>query len=214
MPSKKVPCIGGCGRESRVGRCKSCAKKQPVEQRFWKKVNKNGPTISYVGTPCWVWTGAKDDYGYGTFFYLAKTEKAHRASYMMHCGEIPNELWVLHKCDNPPCVNPNHLWLGTRIDNVQDMEKKGRADHPGGDRHGFRTKPESRPTGERNGAYTKPESRRTGIKNGRARLTDNQVIELRELRKQGATYKQLMERFNIGQTTVSHIVNYDNWKHL
>ena len=90
-------------------------------KNFWKKVDKNGPN------GCWLWTGAKTSVGgYGNFGVNYKLMKAHRVSWFIHFGEPINNLCVLHKCDNPPCVNPDHLWLGTMQDNMQDKVKKGR----------------------------------------------------------------------------------------
>lgn len=81
---------------------------------------------------CWVWTGGLARGGYGIFMLKSigigkkKFKRAHRYSWEIHFGEIPNQLLVLHKCDNPPCVNPDHLFLGTQTDNVRDLVQKGR----------------------------------------------------------------------------------------
>jgi HNH endonuclease/Sigma-70, region 4 len=76
---------------------------------------------------CWLWTGAKNRQGYGKVCYQGNTTTpAHRASYMIFKGEITNGLLVCHSCDVKACVNPDHLWLGTNSDNIQDMCKKGR----------------------------------------------------------------------------------------
>lgn len=88
------------------------------ETRFWEKVDKSGD--------CWWWTAATDTGGYGRFNDGDRLLGAHRYSYKLHHGEIPDGLYVLHTCDNKPCVNPKHLWLGTARDNSLDMVKKGR----------------------------------------------------------------------------------------
>jgi hypothetical protein len=88
--------------------------------RFEKKVIKSDGG-------CWEWIGAKKPTGYGNFYLYGKYHNAHRASYMLHIGDIPDGLLVLHKCDNPKCVSPHHLFLGTPKDNMDDMQKKGRA---------------------------------------------------------------------------------------
>jgi hypothetical protein len=83
-----------------------------------------------VKEDCWEWTGAHIPQGYGTINYKGKTVRAHRAVWMACFGEIPKDLFVLHDCDNPGCVNPDHLLLGTNRDNVQDMIMKGRRGRP------------------------------------------------------------------------------------
>lgn len=93
--------------------------KKPPEDRFWAKVR--------TGDKCWEWVGAIADTGYGIFTVSTKIHvSTHRFSYQLHYGTIPDGLWVLHRCDNRRCVRPDHLFLGTALDNVRDMDKKGR----------------------------------------------------------------------------------------
>jgi len=97
--------------------------------RFWSKVKVAG------SNECWLWQAGTNDQGYGTF-RLGNMNRAHRVSFEITNGPIPEGLDVLHTCDNPPCVNPHHLWLGTNLDNVIDRETKQRGNHPRGESHG------------------------------------------------------------------------------
>lgn len=92
-----------------------------LEERLLEKV-----VISKSG--CWLFTGFRDRQGYGEIRINnpRKMEKAHRTSYKLFIGNIPNGMCVLHKCDNPPCCNPKHLFLGTKTDNAKDRDRKGR----------------------------------------------------------------------------------------
>lgn len=91
-----------------------------LADRFWLKVDVREPDS------CWEWTAYRDKTGYGTFGIDGKKERAPRVAWALASGEIPDGLCVLHTCDNPPCCNPKHLFLGTRADNVQDAIRKGR----------------------------------------------------------------------------------------
>ena len=95
-------------------------------KRFWEKVNKDGPTMPHMDTPCWIWLGTYSSNGYSSVTVNGRGTTAYRLSWLIHSGEIPDNLFVLHKCDNPKCVNPTHLFLGTHGDNMRDMFAKGR----------------------------------------------------------------------------------------
>ena len=88
--------------------------------KFLARVDKSGD--------CWIWTGKISVHGYGIIVLPGKLEiGAHRVSYLIHRGDIPSGMFVCHRCDNPPCVNPDHLFVGSNLDNVADMTAKGRA---------------------------------------------------------------------------------------
>lgn len=90
---------------------------------FWKKIEKKS------SSDCWEWLGGCDTYGYGAANTRIKNYKAHRVAYGLTYGLIPDGMCVCHICDNPPCCNPNHLFLGTPKDNMMDRDKKHRGIH-------------------------------------------------------------------------------------
>ena len=114
--------------------CKKCANlsagkqrrsRQVISERFFKKVE-------FLTNLCWKWTGCRTKGGYGRTGFEGKTTGAHRLSWILHFGPIPDGLHVLHKCDNPSCIRPDHLFLGTFQDNMQDKVNKGRGSGPKG----------------------------------------------------------------------------------
>ena len=92
-----------------------------MEERFWQKVRK--------GPGCWEWTSARLPSGYGLISWRGTEHYAHRVSWMIHHGEVPAGMYVLHRCDNPPCVNPDHLYPGDAADNMRDCISRGRRNH-------------------------------------------------------------------------------------
>lgn len=139
-PNPSGLCMCGCGQLTPLARYtnykRGTFKGQPVRyinghhnqlamyptrhERFWLKVDRSDTN------GCWEWTGTKRGYGYGAFAYQGVTVVASRFSYELHYGPIPDGMLVLHRCDNPACVNPSHLFLGTNKDNTRDMIDKGR----------------------------------------------------------------------------------------
>lgn len=145
--------------------------------RFWSKVKTGGLD------QCWIWQGSKRGQ-YGGLMFRGKRDGAHRVSYLINCGEIPEGIDVLHRCDNPLCVNPAHLFLGTHADNMHDMKMKGRA---------------KAPRGERANA---------------GKLTAAEVLQIRELLKIGLTHREIAACFGVSQVAVTNIHTGATWKHL
>lgn len=142
---------------------------------------------------CWEWTAAKNEKGYGVVGVGGRTYKAHRWLYAITIGSIPESLCLLHSCDNPSCVNPAHLVLGTRADNNKDMCDKGR-----------------HATVE---DYTKEGCYPRGENHHAARLTANMVAQLREDRSVGMSYSKLSSKYGISSGHCHRIVNNKAWRH-
>ena len=109
-------------------------KRMPFRPYFWSLVDKSDG--------CWLWRGPQNGKGYGRIYHNKKRQVAHRIAYELTVGPIPDGLFACHKCDNPICVNPDHLFLGTQQDNMRDWTQKGK-NHPSavrGDRHWTRQK--------------------------------------------------------------------------
>lgn len=236
MPEKIVRHCGLCRKEfsvspSRVtrGRSRYCSKRCAYDSResgdesarFWSKVDKDGPVPAHAPEhgPCWVWTAARmESGGYGAFRVTtgkrqSKLVRAHRYSLEESGVVIEVGLQACHKCDNPACIRPAHLFLGTDADNSADKVRKGRQSR--GPSHVAAMLPHV-PRGDRHPHRIHPELRRRGEKNGGAKLTDERVIAMRVRYRAKPPISQsaLAKLNNVSQSLVHLIVNNLRWKHL
>ncbi len=174
-------------------------KKQLLNERFWSKVNKQGPTQPHMKTRCHEWTAALDYSGYGQFAVGSGTwDRAHRVVWKAAGRDILPSHGVLHKCDNRKCVRLSHLYSGTKKDNAQDRERRGRGNHATGARHGCATHP----------------GLRQGARNGRAKLDETSVVKLLQEFKQGKKKAGLARKYKLTKTTVGYIVSGKLWPHV
>lgn len=159
---------------------------------FWARVDR-------IASPsgCWLWTGRRNQNHYGILTEIGSGGKkrnlrAHRLSWELHNGPIPNGLLICHACDNPPCVRPEHLFLGTHADNSHDMAVKGRS-----------------------GSILHPEIIRHGDAHHNAKLTSAQVIEMRQRYASGGVFQyELAREYGVSQHLVSLIIRGKAWRHL
>ncbi len=167
------------------------AKRRGDAERFWTKVDKSGE--------CWLWTAGMNRQGYGKFWVDGRDMPAHRFSYQLAHGPIPDGKCVCHNCpggDNPACVNPAHLWLGTDAENTADRHNKGRDAR--GERHASRTKPERVARGERHPM---------------AKLTRQDAETIRRLYAAGGvSQRELARRFGMSPSQIGNITSGKHWR--
>lgn len=164
------------------------------EVRFWLGVrsSKDG---------CWEWQRCRTPQGYGQVAVDRVRWIAHRYSWHLHFGPIPRGLFVCHRCDNPPCVNPAHLFLGTHQDNMRDMAEKGRAARSKGRPHG--------PSGVRTNFHS-----HVGTKNPNGRLTEEAAKQIISRLATGELYTAIAADFPISHWAVAKIAQGRSWTHL
>ena len=175
--------------------------------KFWSMVQRSD------AKSCWLWSGKPSrTNGYGRIRCLYKTYRAHRVAYQLTYGEIPQTMWVLHRCDVPMCCNPSHLFLGTNADNSADRTLKGRSAR--GDRHGAATHPETRARGQRHGLSLHPERCARGERAGSAKLTGDMVRAILLLRRSGIGPVAIARQYGVHRKTISRICLRQMWKHI
>lgn len=149
--------------------------------KFWTKVNKT--------SSCWLWVGCKNKQGYGQFRVRPKAYLSHRFSWLIHNGAIPDKQYVCHSCDTPACINPDHLFLGSQTDNMQDMFLKGR--------HYSQRGTNNQPTGKAHHFYY------TGHKITRQ--------DAETIRKDSRTNVQIAKEFGVDPSLISKIKHNKIW---
>lgn len=183
MTRPAKPC-DDCGRLTstpKTLRCRPCHHEHLRAQAvvdFWDRLDRT--------SDCWVWTGDLDPNGYGRVRWQRKHIRAHRLAWAWTNGPIPAGLFVLHRCDNPPCVRPDHLFVGTNADNMRDMVAKGRF----GDRA------------------------LRGSTSPNAKLTEALVAELRARRAAGESLPSLARLTGVSAAAISNAVRGVTWAHV
>jgi hypothetical protein len=168
--------------------------------RFWRKVNKNGPTPQHrcaLG-PCWLWTGDHTRRSYGLFRLSGNTRwYAHRISYAITHEPFSSDLCICHHCDNPPCVNPSHLFLGTQGDNARDRDTKGRTVHAA-----------------QRWASEHPDLLLRGEDVGEAKLRSVQIPEIRAAHASGEAIARIARRYGVARITIRNVIRRISWAHI
>lgn len=157
-------------------------------ESFWANVDKKSPE------ECWLWKKGLDSRKrYGHLTYQTKFWEAHRLAWTLTFGDIPTDMHVLHRCDVPQCCNPAHLFLGTHADNMADMKAKGR----------------QRPT-----TWDGPRNFAKGSAHHNAKLTEQQVLDMRRLFAEGTSMRALARQFQVDRSVVKVIVTRQGWTHI
>lgn len=161
--------------------------KTPWQERLWPRVDKSGPVPTHDPSlgPCWVWAGYRTSRGYGQIGVEGRhnVEFVHRLVFGLE-RLLPGQ-HVRHKCDNPPCCNPDHLIAGTHADNMRDKAERGRAHHPHGEKCGMH------------------------------KLTDGQVLAIREeYALGGTTHRALARLYDVDHTVIGDVLRRQSFRHI
>lgn len=178
-------------------------KRKNVKCKYCKKNNSNGESYCNFEcrmkkytlkkeNGCWDWIGSKDKHGYGQFCIKANNNPkqrfvfAHRESYKFYKSKLSDDFVVCHHCDNPSCINPDHLWAGTQTENHKDMHNKGREGHGS-------AKGENTPV---------------------SKLKNQNITEIRSMYENGKSQQKIADIFGVTQGTISSILRKATWKHI
>jgi HNH endonuclease len=177
--------------------------RRSLADRFWEKVDRNGPTMPGMDTPCWEWTAALDTSGYGKIEdpdHPAGCDRASRVAWRLSGKTIPRGMYVLHRCDNRRCVRDEpggvtHLYLGTHLDNMRDLNERGHRDGT-------------------HIARLNVEQPHVGSENGRAVMTEEIVRAVRRRAARGECRKDLAREYGVSDVAVGLAVRRVTWRHV
>lgn len=167
--------------------------------RFWARVHRGDVSV------CWPWLGCRRGDGYGAAHSDGRQYGAHRVAYTLTLGPIPRGMLVCHRCDNPVCCNPGHLWIGSPGDNMRDMVAKGRHARKG---------PHNPARGDRNGSRTQPHRLVRGVAHPSSKLTESEVRDIRDRVRCGEHKAALAREYGVAPLSIQRLVAGVTWKHI